>query len=266
MEKRLNNMRIIFFGATKFSYELAEYLLVNGINIIHFFTIPQEFPISYSKTPVVNTNFADIKTLGNKFGIPCIEVESVNGKSINDQLEVLEYLKPDIILVMGWYYMVPKKIRNTARYGAWGIHASKLPKYAGGAPLVWAMINGENSTGVTLFKLDDGVDDGDIIIQKEIPIEYEDTIKEVYEKVTVVSKEILLQAINSIDSIVPIIQDKTLIEIFPQRSPDDGEIDFSKSSKEIYDFIRAQSTPYPGAFFRTTDNKKIVIEKARIKE
>jgi methionyl-tRNA formyltransferase len=258
-------MRVVFFGATTFSYELAEHLLINGVNIIHLFTIPQEFPISYSKTPVINTNFANIKSLGDKYDIPCIEVESVKGKSINDQVEILEQLKPDIILVMGWYYMVPLKIRNAAKHGAWGIHASMLPKYAGGAPLVWAIINGESSTGVSLFKLDDGVDDGDIIIQQEIPIEYEDTIKEVYEKVTIVSKNILLQALNSIDIIVPIPQDKTLIEVFPQRNPDDGEIDFSKTSKEIYDFIRAQSTPYPGAFFRTTDGKKIIIEKARIK-
>ena len=102
--------------------------------------------------------------------------------------------------------------------------------------------------------------------ENKLDVIYEDTIKEVYEKVTIVSKEILIKAINSIDSIVPIVQDKSLIEVFPQRKPDDGEIDFSKSSKEIYDFIRAQSTPYPGAFFRTTDKKKIIIEKVRIEE
>ena len=259
-------MRVVFFGATKFSLDLAEHLLTNEIDIVHFFTMPLEFPISYSKSPVVNYNFANIKSLGDRYNIPCIEIESVEGKSMNEQYDLLEVIKPDLILVIGWFYMVPQKIRNTSRHGAWGIHASMLPKYAGGAPLVWAIINGENSTGVSLFKLDNGVDDGDIIIQKEIPIEYEDTIKEVYDKVTIVSKNILLQAINSINSIVPIVQDKTKIEVFPQRKPDDGEIDFSKSSKEIYDFIRAQSTPYPGAFFRTTDGKKIVIEKARIKE
>jgi methionyl-tRNA formyltransferase len=259
-------MRVVYFGATNFSYELADYLLNNGINIIHFFTIPKEFPISYSETNVVNSNFADIKLLGDKYNIPCIEVESVKGKSMSDQLSLLESLKPDIILVMGWYYMVPQKIRNAARYGAWGIHASLLPKYAGGAPLVWAMINGEKTTGVSLFKLSEGVDDGDIITQKEITIEFEDTIKEVYDKVIIVSKEILLKALNSIDTIVPIAQDKNLIKVFPQRSPEDGEIDFSKSSLEIYNFIRAQSSPYPGAFFRTLDGKKIVIEKAIIKD
>jgi methionyl-tRNA formyltransferase len=266
MERNTISLKVVFFGATNFSYELAEYLLNNGINIIHFFTIPKEFPISYSKTNVINSNFADIKLLGDKYKIPCVEVESVKGKSMNDQLSLLESLNPDIILVMGWYYMVPQKIRNTAKHGAWGIHASLLPKYAGGAPLVWAMINGEKSTGVSLFKLSDGVDDGDIIIQKEITIEYDDTINEVYDKVILVSKEILLKAINSIDTIVPIAQNKNMIEVFPQRSPDDGEIDFSKSSFEIYNFIRAQSSPYPGAFFRTSDGKKIVIEKARIKD
>ena len=66
------------------------------------------------------------------------------------------------MLFIGWYYIVPKSLRSLAKYGAWGIHASLLPKYAGGAPLSWAIINGEKKTGVTLFKLESGIDNGDI--------------------------------------------------------------------------------------------------------
>lgn len=152
--------------------------------------------------------------------------------------------------------MLPKSTRELTRYGAWGIHASLLPKYAGGAPLNWAIINGEKETGVTLFRMDDGVDDGDIISQKSFLIEFEDTINEIYQKATIASKEILNEVLLNIDNIKFKPQDKRKIEIYPQRKPDDGEIDLSKTSIEIYNFIRAQSSPYPGAFIKTVDGKK----------
>ena len=165
---------------------------------------------------------------------------------------------------MGWYYKVPKKIRDLARYGTWGIHASLLPKYAGGAPLVWAIINGEKETGVSLFKLEEGVDDGDIIAQQIIPIAFEDSIKEVYEKATAASKEILLNALQNIETIKFIPLEKSKIELWPQRKPEDGEIDLSWPAEKIYNFIRAQAPPYPGAFLKTADGKKIIIEKSKI--
>ena len=160
--------------------------------------------------------------------------------------------------------MEPTKKRDIASYGAWGIHGSMLPNYAGGAPLVWAIINGESETGVTLFKLQDGVDDGDIIEQQIIKIEETDSIKEVYEKVTIISKEILINSLKNISEIIFKPQDKSKIKVYPQRKPQDGELDLTKPAKELYDFIRAQCSPYPGAFITTIDGKKLIIEKARI--
>jgi methionyl-tRNA formyltransferase len=191
-------------------------------------------------------------------------VDSVSGKKIRGYKGIIAALNLDLILVLGWYYMIPKEIRKLARLGAWGIHASLLPKYAGGAPLNWAIINGEKETGVTLFRMEDGVDDGDIIAQKSFPIYLEDTINEVYQRATSASKEILRDILQDINDITYIPQDKSKIEIYPQRKPEDGEIDLTKSAIEIYNFIRAQSNPYPGAFIRTFDGKKIIIEKARI--
>jgi methionyl-tRNA formyltransferase len=258
-------MKIVFFGATAFSKDVFVDLVNNGFSISSVFTIPQEFNISYSKEKVKNYNYSDLEIICKEKNIPCYYIDSAEtGKKVNDYYGLIADLKPDVILVMGWYYMVPEKIRELAKYGAWGIHASMLPDYAGGAPLVWAIINGEKETGVTLFKLDDGVDDGDIIAQEKITIDNNDTIREVYEKVTIVSKKILVQAIKNIDTIKFLPQDKTKIKVYPQRKPDDGELDLKKSAQQLYDFIRAQSSPYPGAFFRTVDGKKLIIEKARI--
>lgn len=257
-------MKIVFLGATQFSRELLLHLLSNDIKPERLFTIPREFNISYSDTKVRNYNYANLPEIAAQYGIACYEVESTTGKRINDYYDDLAALQPDVILVMGWYYMVPKKIRDIARYGTWGIHASLLPKYAGGAPLVWAIINGEKETGVSLFKLDDGVDDGDIIAQQVIPIAFEDSIQEVYAKVTEASKGILVSALQNIETIKFIPQDKSKIEVWPQRKPEDGEIDLSWPAERIYNFIRAQSPPYPGAFIKTADGTKIIIEKAKL--
>ncbi|GJQ64343.1 MAG: hypothetical protein SCALA702_33960 [Melioribacteraceae bacterium] len=260
-------MKTIFLGCTKFSERILRNLLEENLTIEAIFTIPEKFDISYSEKKVRNYNYSNIGKIAEDHKIPCYLVDSgENGKKMNDYHDIISEINPDVILVMGWYYMVPKKIRNLAKYGAWGIHASLLPKYAGGAPLVWAMINGEEEAGVSLFKLDSGVDDGDIIMQRKFPIDRNDTIKEVYEKATIASEEILAETFGDFENIKFTVQDKSKIEVYPQRSPEDGEIDLSWDAERIYNFIRAQAPPYPGAFIRTTDGNKIYIDKARLEK
>lgn len=257
-------MKIFYLGATKFSEEVLKHLIKNQIHVHTVFTTPQEFKISYSKEKVKNFYYSDLSTACSENGINLVSVDANNGQKLSDFSRYFEEQKPDLLLVMGWYYMVPKKIRDLTRLGAWGIHASLLPEYAGGAPLVWAMIKGETETGISLFRLDDGVDDGDIIAQEKFPIEDSDTIAEVYAKATEASKDILIRTLLSPDSITFKSQDKSKIKVFPQRSPEDGEIDLNLSSKDLYNFIRAQAPPYPGAFIRTKDGKKLIIESCRL--
>ena len=126
------------------------------------------------------------------------------------------------------------------------------------------MINGEKETGVTLFRLADGVDDGDIIAQKSFPIDHSDTIKEVYKKALINSKDILTDFVTNPEKIVFTPQNKNKIEVYPQRKPDDGAIDLNWDSEKLYNFIRAQSAPYPGAFIKTSDGKKLYVEKAYV--
>jgi methionyl-tRNA formyltransferase len=257
-------MKVIFFGATKFSEAILASILENEIEVAALFTIPEFFNISYSKERVKNYNFSDLEKMAVTHNIPCYFIDSKPGMRVTDYYKIISEITPDVILLMGWYYMVPKSIREIAKHGTWGIHASLLPKYAGGAPLVWAMINGESETGVSLFKVDEGVDDGDIIAQKTILIERTDTIAEVYAKVTKESKEILIASLKNIEHLIVKNQDKSKIEVWPQRKPEDGEIDLSWSVDKIFNFIRAQSSPYPGAFIRTNDGKKMIFEKIRI--
>lgn len=255
-------MKIVFFGATELGYKCCRLIIENKLaEVCGIFTIPKDFNISYSEKPVSNVNFADFRDFEKEFGIP---VKDVTGK-MNEYTSDIAALKPDLILVIGWYYMVPKQIRELAPLGCAGMHASLLPRYRGGAPLVWAMINGETKTGLSFFYLDEGTDTGDIIAQEEIEINRDDHIKDILEKVTdaalkIIKKYVPLLANGNAPKLKQNENDATYV---PQRKPEDGEIDWTRSAEEIYNFIRAQSKPYPGAF-TIINGKKIKIWNADI--
>lgn len=255
-------MRIAFFGASELGYKCCEAIINSGFNVVGIYTIPQNFKISYSKDkPVKNYLFRDFNSFAEINGIPVIEVEG----NMGSYEEGLKELAPDLIVVIGWYYMIPKKLREIAPLGCIGIHSSLLPKYRGGAPLVWAMINGEKEAGLSLFYFDDGVDNGDIIDQQSFSIEPEETIRHVLQKVERIALSMIVENIAKIQSgtSARIVQDETQATYVPQRKPEDGLIDWSWDKDRIKNFIRAQTKPYPGAFFIQGD-KKIIIWDADI--
>jgi len=250
-------MRIIFMGATEFGFKCLGKLLSMKEDIVAIYSIPRMFKISYSKKPIKIATYKNFKGIAKRFNIPFIEI---TGKMKEYENQIRNF-KPDFILAIGWYYMIPKKIRDIPRLGCVGIHNSLLPKYRGGAPLVWAIINGEKKIGVSFFYFGEGVDNGDIIAQKEVSITKKDNIRTVYKKATKVALKIL-------ETYIPLIkkgkaprlkQNKNKATYFPQRKPEDGLIDWNKSSWEIYNFIRAQTKPYPGAFFLNKKGKKIKV-------
>lgn len=175
-------------------------------------------------------------------------------------IEEVAQLQPDLTLVAGWYYMVGKDLRNVAPKGAIGLHGSLLPKYRGGAPLVWSMINGEEEGGISLFYLEDGVDAGDIIGQERFLIEDDDTIADSLVKLEEAGERLLERYLPLLakGEAPRIPQNHSEATEFPQRSPADGEVDWSKSASEIRNFIRAQTRPYPGAFTHIA-GKKVIL-------
>jgi methionyl-tRNA formyltransferase len=258
-------MRIVFFGATDIGYRCCELLFEMGENVAGIFTIPQEFRISYSPAPVKNVNFRNFDELAGKHNVPVVHVTSKMSEP--QYVEALREWKPDFGLAIGWYYMIPRVVRDLFPRGVAGIHAALLPRYRGNAPLVWAIINGEKKTGVTFFYFADGVDSGDIIAQQEIEISRDDTIKTVYDKATEASLAILRKYVPMIrEGTAPrILQPATDEKPYPARKPEDGLIDWSKSPEEIRNFIRAQTKPYPGAF-TCINGKKVIIWDADIIE
>ena len=257
-------MRIVFFGASELGHSCYKLILDHKLcDVVGMFTIPQEFKISYSKRPVRNYLYADFHNLANEYHIPIIEVT----EKMSFYRDQVAALNPDFLLVIGWYYMIPRSLREVAPKGCAGIHASLLPKYRGGAPLVWAMINGEKETGVSFFYLVDEADAGDIIAQKRFPIEQSDTIRDLLAKTESASHEILLEMLPKIaDGTAPRTpQNHAEATTVPQRKPEDGLIDWSWSAERIQNFIRAQTRPYPGAF-TVIDGKKVTIWEATVEE
>jgi methionyl-tRNA formyltransferase len=255
-------MKTVFFGASKLGFNCLKYILDNKLaDIKGIFTIPRDFNISYSDKPVHNVLYTDFEKISKKYKIPLYYVNA----DLKKYYDVVKNMKPDFMLAIGWYYMIPRNMRKLAPLGCAGIHASVLPKYRGGAPLVWAMINGEKETGVSLFYFDDEVDAGGIIGQKKFVIGENDYIKDVLKKAEKASLELLKENLILLKKkkVKILKQDNSKATYFPQRKPEDGLIDWNWDSRRIKNFIKALSKPYPGAF-TIVNNKKIIINDAEI--
>jgi methionyl-tRNA formyltransferase len=260
-----SDFRIVFLGATEFGHRCCEALLRAGEPIAGIVSISEHFKISYSNTPVQNVTHRDFADLSFSYDVPLVEFN--RGPTVDEYIQLLDEWNGTFGLAIGWFHMVPRQVREQFALGVVGVHASLLPRYRGGAPLVWAMLNGETETGVTLFYLDEGVDTGDIIAQRRVPILESETIAELYERSAQEAVSLLLDTVPLIGGLsaprTP--QDHSQATEFPQRSRADGLIDWSKSPEEIRNFIRAQTRPYPGAF-TFIGGKRVTLWEADVDE
>lgn len=257
-------MRLVFIGASRFGLRCLDRIRdLPGVELVGAVTAPQHFSISYRPEGITNVLFADVADYCASHSIPCATI----GDGMRDPALFVEVgaWRPDAFLVAGWYHMVPKKWRDLAP--AYGLHASLLPDYSGGAPLVWAIINGEKRTGVSLFQLGDGVDNGPIVGQADTPISFDDTIATLYARIEEIGVELLRTHLPKLaDGSAELrMQDESRRRLVPQRSPEDGLIDWSWPARRVYDFVRAQTKPYPGAFF-LRDGRKWTVWTGRISD
>ncbi len=171
----------------------------------------------------------------------------------------------DLMFAVSWRYMVPPDVYRRPRRGAFVFHDSLLPAYRGFAPTVWAILNGEDHTGATLFEIAEEVDSGDIVDQQRVPIGAEDSIADVMEHVTQAYLDMLERNLDRLlDGRAPRHpQDHSRATYTCKRLPDDNRIDWSASTRDIYNLIRAVSQPYPGAFGYLGD-RKVRIWSAQI--
>jgi len=252
---KFHNCRIVFVGCVKEGKECLQEILDVGGNVIAIFTFTDDLA---EKT----SGAASFEDVSQKYEIPLYKVKSTN---TSESIDILKKLIPDVIFVIGWTRLVSRSVLNIPKYGCIGMHASLLPKYRGRAPVNWALINNESQTGNSVILLDEGVDTGKLLAQQRIPINLSDTCKTLYDKVAKAGKVMLREIIPSLEQgfLQQVPQNDEEASVMPKRTPEDGLIEWGKTSLELFNWVRAITYPYPGAFtyFR---NKKFFIWEVRI--
>jgi methionyl-tRNA formyltransferase len=198
-----------------------------------------------------------------RLALPLHHVANINDDAA---VQLLRGLSLDVLFVIGWSQILRAPALKTARLGAIGAHASLLPRNRGSAPINWALIRGEATTGNSLIWLAEDVDAGDLIDQIEFPITPYDTCATLYEHVAVSNREMILRALPKLRAGErpgrP--QTNTHEAVLPRRRPQDGRIDWTAASAQIYDFVRALTRPYPGAFSWLDGQRWTVWRAARL--
>lgn len=205
--------------------------------------------------------YADFTSLQQEFSF---DLHYVSDVADEENIHILQNSKLDILFIIGWHKIVSQSVLNVAKLKL-GIHSSLLPKDRGSSPINWQLIRGEKVGGVTLFHLTAGVDAGNIVDKQSYNIDDLDDVRSVYEKAISASIDLLDKNWSEIHNLKPksIPQDEKEVTINERRKPSDSLIDWSKTAKQCYDWIRALTTPYPGAF-TYWKGKKILLWSSRI--
>ncbi len=217
---------------------------------------------SYRVEPPQAEYLERIQELCRDGGIPCYETTNVGSAELQDTWTGLEL---DYLFAIKWRTMIPARVIDSARNGLIVFHASLLPKYRGWAPVNWPLINGEERTGVTMFYAGDDVDAGDIIEQRECCITDDDDAGTIdcwlNATVEAMLRENLSRLASGTAPRTP--QDHSQATYCIWRSPEDGHVDWSKSTREIFNLVRGLTRPYPGAY-AILDGRKLIIWSAEI--
>jgi methionyl-tRNA formyltransferase len=208
---------------------------------------------------------ADYAPLCAEFGVPVHRVRDINQP---ESVALLSALAPDVALVIGWTQILSPAVLRTARIGMIGGHASMLPRDRGRAPVNWAIIRGDRCTGASLIWLAEGVDTGDLVDQRPIEISAYDTCGTVYDKVALANRDMILGALSRLTAGERPGTTQRALDVppLPARRPEDGAVDWSMDGRQVYDFVRAQARPYPGAFSYLDGQRLHIWEAAYLPE
>lgn len=249
--------KIVFMGTPDFSTGVLE-MLIQEYDVIAVVTQPDR-PVGRKKvlTP------PPVKKVALEHNIPVYQPEKLNNSS---ELEEIINLNPDLIVTAAFGQLLPKSLLDAPKYKAINVHASLLPKYRGGAPIHYAVMNGEKKTGITIMYMAEKLDAGNIISQDEVEILENDTVGEVHDKLATLGTDLLKRTLPTIfngtnDSI---IQDDSLATFASNISREDERIDWTKDAQTIHNHIRGLS-PWPVAY-TTMDGKNLKLWRSEIVE
>lgn len=233
----MNNLKVIFMGTPEFSLPVLE-----GLNSKYNVVMVVCQPDKPSNRGVVQ--YSPVKDFAIKNNIKVFQPVNVK----NEYHEILSE-KPDLIVTCAYGQIIPKEILDYPKYGCINVHASLLPKLRGGAPIHRAIIEGHKETGITIMKMKEKMDAGDIISQVKTEILDDDTVGTLHDKLSVLARDLLLSTIpNIISGNINLVRQNEEEATFAWNiKREDEKIDFSKTTREIYNQIRGLN-PWPGAY------------------
>jgi methionyl-tRNA formyltransferase len=248
-------MKIVWVGFHVEGIPALRGVLERGVHVEGVLTLKPEQAAKRS-------GVADYAAVCEEFGVPLYEIKNINDA---EAVGLLRRLAPDLCFVIGWSQIVRAEALRTARVGMVGAHASLLPHNRGRAPINWALIKGLKETGNSLIWLAENVDEGDIIAQTKFEITPYDTCATLYDKVALSNREMILDVLPRLaDGERPGRRQPHIDEeLLPGRKPEDGLIDWEQSAREVYDFVRALTRPYPGAF-SSLDGKRWTVRECAL--
>lgn len=234
-------MKIVFFGTPDFAIPSLKIILDQGHEVVAVVTTPDK-PRGRGK----QVSFTPIKEFAIEHSLKVLQPDSLKDENFIAQLKELN---ADLFVVVA-FRILPKEIFTMPKFGSFNLHGSLLPKYRGAAPIQWALINGEETTGVTTFALAEKVDTGNVYLKKEIPIEEQDDFGSLHDKLSSLGSDAVAETVQmiAIQSFTLLPQDNLLASPAPKITKELCEIDWQKDAVEIHNLVRGLS-PFPTAFF-----------------
>jgi methionyl-tRNA formyltransferase len=235
-------MNLVFCGTPVFAVPTLERLVDAGFAVKLVVTQPDR-----ASGRGMELTGSPVKRSALEFGLPIIQPDKIkNNEEFRAQLE---RITPDAIIVVGYGRIIPQWMLDLPQYGNINLHGSLLPKYRGAAPIQWAIASGETMTGVTIMRLDAGLDTGDMLLQAEEPIGEDDTAITLGARLAKTGAELMISTLAGLvnDTIRPQPQDNSEATLAPILKREDGQIDFSRTAAETWNRLRGFQ-PWPGAF------------------
>ena len=249
-------MKIVFMGTPDIAVGCLQKIIDEKHEILGVVTQPDK-PVGRGK----KLGMPPVKELALKYDIPVYQPVKARDEEF---VKVLKDLNPDLIVVVAFGQILPKSILDIPKFGCVNVHVSLLPKYRGAAPINWVIINGEEKTGVTTMYMDEGLDTGDMILTSEFALDDEITAGELHDIMKEEGAKVLKETIDLIEKgeAPRIKQNHDEFTYAPMMSKSLGQIDYSKSAKDIHNLVRGVN-PWPSAY-TTYDNQTMKVWKTKV--
>ncbi|MBI5057882.1 MAG: methionyl-tRNA formyltransferase [Nitrospirae bacterium] len=233
-------MKLVFFGTPEFAVLPLKTLLDAGHEVLAVVTQPDR-----QSGRGRHISASPVKIEAQKLGLKILQPLKVRDKNFIDELGALNL---SVIVVVAYGQILPSEIIGLPEFGCINIHASLLPKYRGAAPINWAIINGEETTGITTMLMDEGMDTGPVLLQEETEISHEDTAEDLSHKLSKIGAGLIVRTLIEVENASITPQPQTGEAIYaPLLKKTDGAVNWTKTAAEVCNFIRGMN-PWPGAY------------------